>query len=147
MNNLWKKCNPKKLKNKFFFWLPDLLEEQKSCCFNSKLHNRLSIWHKICCDMNLVHFYILLKNGTTIKQKLHSQLHDWILKFTSRIPLRSLGVKNLYCIIRWLRGHLLHCILESRMCISFPNIIGLTVNVVIFIPCWKLKDCYNWKIS
>jgi hypothetical protein len=33
-----KKSNPKKLKNKKFFWLPELPElpkEQKSCCFNS----------------------------------------------------------------------------------------------------------------
>jgi hypothetical protein len=30
-----KKSNPKKLKNKKFFWLPNLPEELKSCCFNS----------------------------------------------------------------------------------------------------------------
>jgi hypothetical protein len=30
-----KKSNPKKLKNKKFFWLLDLPKEQKSCCFIS----------------------------------------------------------------------------------------------------------------
>jgi hypothetical protein len=29
------KSSPRKLKDKKFFWLPKLPEEQKNCCFNS----------------------------------------------------------------------------------------------------------------
>jgi hypothetical protein len=62
-------------------------EKQKTCCFNSYLHNRLSNCCETCCTTNLVCFYILHKNGMTIKQKLHSQSQDQTLKFTSRTNL------------------------------------------------------------
>jgi hypothetical protein len=58
-------------------------KEQKSCYFNSYLAN----WHEICCATNLVYFYILSKNDTTNKQKLHWQSQDQMLKFTSRMNL------------------------------------------------------------
>jgi hypothetical protein len=67
-----------------FFFLP---EEQKSCCFKSLLHNRLSDWHEICYTTRIVRFYILYKNDMTIKHKLHSQSQDLTLKFTSRMNL------------------------------------------------------------
>jgi hypothetical protein len=83
------KKNPtqKSLKIKSFFGFPSCLKNKRVVVLNHNSTTAYPIDTKFVAPRALFILTFSIKNGTTIKQKLHSRSHDQTLKFTSRTNL------------------------------------------------------------